>query len=95
MNSDGIPVKYHEKLPYDKAVQYAALLSDFCTSSRKCLKELLPYVENDLNAVRIRTKERTEIIVVSAMDYVLIVVQNCSGKPINYDEGEAAKPAEA
>jgi hypothetical protein len=28
-----------------------------------------------------RTKEGTEIIAVSAADYVLVVIQNCTGRP--------------
>ena len=42
ISSEGIPVKYHERVPYDKAVQYGALFSDFCAKARRALKDLLP-----------------------------------------------------
>eukprot|EP00416_Gambierdiscus_australes_P029004 CAMPEP_0171084264 /NCGR_PEP_ID=MMETSP0766_2-20121228/18209_1 /TAXON_ID=439317 /ORGANISM="Gambierdiscus australes, Strain CAWD 149" /LENGTH=122 /DNA_ID=CAMNT_0011541753 /DNA_START=45 /DNA_END=413 /DNA_ORIENTATION=- len=81
LNSDGIPVKHHEQMPYHRAVMYAALLSDFVNNCKKCLKELLNGVNGELENARIRTKEGTEIICVTVTDYTFIVIQNCTGKP--------------
>uniref|UniRef100_A0A0G4HIY7 Roadblock/LAMTOR2 domain-containing protein n=1 Tax=Chromera velia CCMP2878 TaxID=1169474 RepID=A0A0G4HIY7_9ALVE len=84
MNSDGIPIKIHKRMQHEKAVQYAALISDFLLTARRTLRELLPD-NNDLASVRIRTKEGTEILVVTAAEYVLIVVQNCTGTPLDWE----------
>jgi len=42
INSEGIPVKFHERLPYDQAVSYACLMSDFYSKARRSMKELMP-----------------------------------------------------
>ncbi|CAE8611868.1 unnamed protein product [Polarella glacialis] len=81
LNADGIPVKWHEQMPYERAVIYAALLSDFVNHCKKCLRELLSGpAESELANVRIRTKEGTEVICVTYTEYTLIVIQNCTGK---------------
>mmetsp|Transcript_15891 Transcript_15891/g.46360 ORF Transcript_15891/g.46360 Transcript_15891/m.46360 type:complete len:123 (+) Transcript_15891:92-460(+) len=90
MNSDGIPVKHHEQMPYHRAVMYAALLSDFVNNCKKCLRELLNGpAESELANVRIRTKEGTEIICVTVAEYTFIVIQNCTGKPWVVEEETA------
>mmetsp|Transcript_105683 Transcript_105683/g.183718 ORF Transcript_105683/g.183718 Transcript_105683/m.183718 type:complete len:127 (-) Transcript_105683:63-443(-) len=82
LNSDGIPVKHNNEMPYHRAVMYAALLLDFVNNCKKCLKELLNGpTESELANVRIRTKEGTEIICVHYTEYTFIVIQNCTGKP--------------
>eukprot|EP00441_Pelagodinium_beii_P013726 CAMPEP_0197662148 /NCGR_PEP_ID=MMETSP1338-20131121/52271_1 /TAXON_ID=43686 ORGANISM="Pelagodinium beii, Strain RCC1491" /NCGR_SAMPLE_ID=MMETSP1338 /ASSEMBLY_ACC=CAM_ASM_000754 /LENGTH=130 /DNA_ID=CAMNT_0043239867 /DNA_START=84 /DNA_END=476 /DNA_ORIENTATION=+ len=81
VNSDGIPTKWHESVPYERALMYAALMSDFVTNCKKCLKELLTGpAESELGNVRIRTKEGTEVICVTYTEYTFIVIQNCTGK---------------
>mmetsp|Transcript_70035 Transcript_70035/g.130924 ORF Transcript_70035/g.130924 Transcript_70035/m.130924 type:complete len:127 (-) Transcript_70035:67-447(-) len=89
LNSDGIPVKHHEQMPYHTAVMYAALLSDFINNCKKCLRELLNGpAESELANVRIRTKEGTEIICVTVPEYTFIVIQNCTGKDwVTAEEG--------
>merc|ERR1712113_176679 len=95
LNADGIPVKHTESMPYDRAVMMAALLSDFINNCKKCLRELLQSpAESELANVRIRTKEGTEIIGVTAGEYTLIVVQNCTFKPWVFDTEDGAAPAE-
>eukprot|EP00443_Scrippsiella_acuminata_P047939 CAMPEP_0115226158 /NCGR_PEP_ID=MMETSP0270-20121206/30481_1 /TAXON_ID=71861 /ORGANISM="Scrippsiella trochoidea, Strain CCMP3099" /LENGTH=122 /DNA_ID=CAMNT_0002640561 /DNA_START=60 /DNA_END=425 /DNA_ORIENTATION=+ len=90
LNSDGIPVKHHDQMPYWRAVMYAALCSDFVNSCKKCLRELLNGpAESELANVRIRTKEGTEIICVAVADYTFLVIQNCTGKPWVQDPEEA------
>mmetsp|Transcript_63198 Transcript_63198/g.142786 ORF Transcript_63198/g.142786 Transcript_63198/m.142786 type:complete len:124 (+) Transcript_63198:88-459(+) len=92
LNSDGIPVKHHDQMPYHRAVMYAALLSDFVNNCKKVLRDLLNGpAESELANVRIRTKEGTEIICVTVTEYTFIVIQNCTGKPwIVEEEGGAA-----
>mmetsp|Transcript_5603 Transcript_5603/g.10008 ORF Transcript_5603/g.10008 Transcript_5603/m.10008 type:complete len:131 (-) Transcript_5603:148-540(-) len=81
VNSDGIPCKWHESVPYERALTYAALLSDFIANCKKSLKELLSGpAESELANVRIRTKEGTELICVTYAEYSFIVIQNCTGK---------------
>jgi predicted regulator of Ras-like GTPase activity (Roadblock/LC7/MglB family) len=81
LNADGIPVKLHDKIPYEKAVQYAALMSDIAMQSRKCLRELQAGVDAELTNVRMRTKEGTEVIAIPSAEYTIVVVQNCSNHP--------------
>eukprot|EP00929_Paragymnodinium_shiwhaense_P116831 TRINITY_DN86781_c0_g1_i1.p1 TRINITY_DN86781_c0_g1~~TRINITY_DN86781_c0_g1_i1.p1 ORF type:complete len:129 (+),score=29.84 TRINITY_DN86781_c0_g1_i1:185-571(+) len=89
LNSDGIPVKWHDYVPYHRAVMYAALLSDFVNNCKKCLKELTNGpAESELANVRIRTKEGTEIICVTVTEYTFIVIQNCTGKPWSWGDEE-------
>eukprot|EP00742_Colponemidia_sp_Colp-10_P001422 GILJ01001530.1.p1 GENE.GILJ01001530.1~~GILJ01001530.1.p1 ORF type:complete len:106 (+),score=10.87 GILJ01001530.1:55-372(+) len=76
VNADGIPVKFHD-VPYERAVQYAALVSDMTFKTKKYVKELLPAPDNDLTCYRMRTKLGNEIIVSTAADYTLVVLQNC------------------
>lgn len=90
LNSDGIPVKSTERMPYDRAVMYAALMTDFVQNCKKCLRELLTGGESELANVRIRTKEGTEILALPAGEYTLIVIQNCTGKPWVWGDEEAA-----
>merc|ERR1719359_865374 len=59
---------------------YAALMTDFVGSCKKCLRELLTGGESELANVRIRTKEGTEILALPAGEYTLIVIQNCTGQ---------------
>jgi hypothetical protein len=40
LSPDGIPIKYHEKMPYVKAVMYAGLAMSFVQNSRLALKAL-------------------------------------------------------
>mmetsp|Transcript_36587 Transcript_36587/g.84365 ORF Transcript_36587/g.84365 Transcript_36587/m.84365 type:complete len:128 (+) Transcript_36587:56-439(+) len=87
INSDGIPTKWHESMPYERAVIYAALMSDFIAHCKKSLKELLTGpADCELANVRLRTKEGTEIICVPMPEYTLAVIQNCTGKPWVADE---------
>ncbi|CAE7760418.1 DYNLRB1, partial [Symbiodinium sp. KB8] len=77
INSDGIPTKWHESMPYERAVVYAALMSDFVAHCKKSLRELLSGpAESELANVRIRTKEGTELICVTQTEYIFVVVQN-------------------
>eukprot|EP00927_Polykrikos_kofoidii_P048678 TRINITY_DN42917_c0_g1_i1.p2 TRINITY_DN42917_c0_g1~~TRINITY_DN42917_c0_g1_i1.p2 ORF type:complete len:125 (+),score=24.64 TRINITY_DN42917_c0_g1_i1:118-492(+) len=89
LNADGIPIKWHDRMPYEKAIMYAALLSDFVANCKKCLRELLNApAESDLANVRMRTKEGSEIICVTVAEYAIIVIQNCTGKPWNWEADE-------
>mmetsp|Transcript_31877 Transcript_31877/g.73069 ORF Transcript_31877/g.73069 Transcript_31877/m.73069 type:complete len:129 (-) Transcript_31877:57-443(-) len=91
MNNDGIPVKYHQRMPYDMAIKYSALLLDFTMKARKCLKELMGG-DSELANLRIRTKEKTEVIVgttvMASVEYILVVIQNCSGAPWQWPDQE-------
>jgi predicted regulator of Ras-like GTPase activity (Roadblock/LC7/MglB family) len=90
VNPDGIPIKYHSKMSYGKAVLYAAMVADFYTRAKLSLAGLenVPG-EMDLNHFRIRTKMGTELMVTGKSDYLLVVVQNCSGNPWVWDSEES------
>eukprot|EP00438_Fugacium_kawagutii_P007633 Skav221474 [mRNA] locus=scaffold1700:473812:481159:+ [translate_table: standard] len=87
INADGIPTKWHESMPYDRAVMYAALMSDLLGHCKKSLRELLTSpAESELTNIRLRTKQGTEIICVTQVEYTLVVIQNCTGVPIAQDD---------
>ena len=95
LNNEGIPVKYHEKMSYEKAVMYASLMSDFHLKARRALKELLPGPDSEMSNFRMRTSEGTELVGVSIGDFLLVVVQNCTGKPWHFPQEEGAAEASA
>ena len=95
LNAEGIPVKHHDKMPYDKAVTYACLMSDFHTKAKRALKDLVSGPESEISNFRMRTAEGTELIGVAVQDYLLVVVQNCTGKPWKFPEDEAQAAADA
>eukprot|EP00435_Cladocopium_sp_Y103_P005552 s361_g1.t2 len=87
INADGIPTKWHETMPYDRAVMYAALMSDFIAHCKKSLRGLLTSpAESELANIRLRTKQGTEIICVTQVEYTLVVIQNCTGVPLVDEE---------
>eukprot|EP00397_Hematodinium_sp_SG-2012_P063059 GEMP01086306.1.p2 GENE.GEMP01086306.1~~GEMP01086306.1.p2 ORF type:complete len:120 (+),score=24.51 GEMP01086306.1:45-404(+) len=86
LNADAIVVKHSDDMPYERAVMYGALVTDFLLNCRKCLRDLLA---DEPTSVRMRTKESTEIIVLMSGDNTLIAIQNC-GKQT---EGGEEKPA--
>merc|ERR1712151_1125245 len=91
MNGDGIPVKHTDSMAYSRAVMISALMTDFISNCKKCLKELLQSpAESELSNVRIRTKEGTEIIGVQFGEYTFVVVQNCTFKDWANPEEEGA-----
>jgi hypothetical protein len=59
----GIPVKHHESMPYEKAVTYATLISDFHMKAKKCLRELLTGTEVKKIFIHVMTR----LFVVSMM----------------------------
>merc|ERR1719230_681386 len=69
---------------------YASLMTDFVANCKKCLRELLTGGESELANVRIRTAEGTEIIALPSVEYTLIVIQNCTGKPWLWGDEETA-----
>jgi hypothetical protein len=94
LNAEGIPVKYHDKLPYEKAVTYACLMSDFHTKAKRALRDLVSGPDSEISNFRMRTAEGTELIGVAIQDFLLVVVQNCTGKPWKYPEDEAQQGAD-
>ena len=76
-------------MPYEKAVLYASLATDFSMRSKQVFHELYGKTEDsDLMNFRFRSQEGTEIITTVCNDYLLVVIQNCTGKPWRWaDEG--------
>ena len=71
-NADGIPLRKSDKtISNEKAVQYAALVSDLWTVSKKIVQKDLknpevfspPKFQNDIEVIRMRTTHYTELIV--------------------------------
>lgn len=82
ISPDGIPIKHHSKMSYSTAILYSGLVSDFHARAKNALQRLeLSASDSELHHFRLRTRLGTEIIVTSKSDYLLAVVQNCTGKP--------------
>jgi len=72
---DAIPIKH--SWPEEKehvVVQYAALVSDLMGRTKQNMKRLLPAPDCDVQSIRIRTKEGTELIITHADEYVMLVI---------------------
>jgi len=94
MSADGIPVKWdQDRVSYERAVMYSALMMDYIQNCKKCLRELVPGPDAELQNVRLRTNDGCEIIALSANEYTLITMQNCTGKPWDFGDEEVAAPA--
>lgn len=79
-------------MDYATAVLYAALVTEFHMRSKQALEELFGKSEaSELCNFRLRTKESTELVVTAFNEYLLVVVQNCSGKPWLW-KSEAVSP---
>jgi Roadblock/LC7 domain len=86
LNPEGIPVKYHEKMPYDQVLKYSCLMTDFAVKAKKCLKEMGN--DSEIQNFRMRTSSRIELIGTLLNEFILVVAQNCSGKEWKWPEEE-------
>lgn len=87
-NADGIVVRYHGKvMTYQMAVHYAALLTDYWDHIKKIFGKTLNPIfnktkentnEHEVEYIRMRTKNETELILTSHSDFFLVCIQNCS-----------------
>ncbi|CDI80949.1 roadblock/LC7 domain-containing protein, putative [Eimeria praecox] len=93
VNSDGIPIRNHEKLSRERSVHYASLLTnDLASMTAAAFRDLLFFgaKRGDLTTIRLRTAKGLEIITCQiASGYSLIAIQNCTDKP--YVSGDAAQ----
>lgn len=79
MNPDGIPVKYHEKMDYGQVLLYANLVSEFQLRVKRSFHQFFGKSEvSDLDSFRIRSKDRSEILVTTHNDFILVLIQDCS-----------------
>lgn len=89
LSPDGIPIKHDERMPYATAVLYASLVTEFYTRSSFVMRELSETESTGgVRSFSFRTKERTEIIVAVNSEYLLVVIQNCTGKPWKWPDGQ-------
>lgn len=89
LSPEGIPIRHHERMPYQTAVLYASLITDYAQKSRSVLAELSTNAtDGELLNFRFRTKDGTEIITTACSEYLLVVIQNCTGKPWVWAEEE-------
>ena len=88
LSPEGIPIRHHERMPYAKAVQYAYLISDFALRAKSVFGQLNSTSGGELQNFRFRTKEGTEIVTAVCMDYLLVVIQNCTGQPWKWPDDQ-------
>jgi len=77
-NNDGIPLKYHQDISYEKSVHFGALFSELWNVARKIIQRELKSPDNSLETIRLRTKASTEMIVSQIGNYTLVCIQNCN-----------------
>jgi len=71
-------MRYNEKtMTHEKAVHYAALVSDYMQVTKKILKEMKD--EGGPQHIRMRTKKGTEFIITSSDEFTMCCVQDCKG----------------
>jgi hypothetical protein len=84
----GIPIKrWEKKISSEQSIHYASLFSDFWVVTKKVIQREIKNndvnyfyfnnLQNDLETIRIRTKQYTEIIVSQVGDYTIVAIQNC------------------
>ena len=70
-------------MTHEKAVHYAALISDFMHVTRKIVgKEMKDVMESDtdISHIRMRTAKGTEFIITSDHEFTMCCVQDCTGQ---------------
>ncbi len=82
-NYEGIPMR--NTMPDEKAVHYAALISDFLGVTKKIInrelmKDQTPS-ENEIEYIRMRTKHMTELIITTWNEFTICCIQDCDPKP--------------
>eukprot|EP00825_Cyclidium_porcatum_P045738 TRINITY_DN7034_c0_g1_i12.p3 TRINITY_DN7034_c0_g1~~TRINITY_DN7034_c0_g1_i12.p3 ORF type:complete len:140 (+),score=40.31 TRINITY_DN7034_c0_g1_i12:273-692(+) len=81
-NADGIPLKrFEKKISHEKSVHMAYLFQDLWNVTRKVIQKDLNHPENDVEIIRLRTRQQYEYIITQAGDYTIVVKQLC-GKAI-------------
>jgi len=75
LSPEGIPVRYHDSMSYEKALLYAGLITSYNVRVRHMLGLVLG--ADKLSNYRFRTNANKEIIVTVAGEYLLVVIQNC------------------
>lgn len=90
LSPEGIPIKYHERMLYSTAVLYASLVTEFYSRSNFVMREIAESPPTQgVQSFSFRTKFQTEIIVVVHNEYLLAVIQNCTGKPWQWPDDQA------
>ena len=79
LSPDGIPIRYHDSIPYSDAILYASLVCDFHSRAKLSVVELFGAgADSELEDFRLRTDKGKEMIVTIAGDYLLVVIQKCT-----------------
>ena len=79
LSPEGIPIRYHDSIPYETAILYASLMSDFNLRARNSMLDLIgASPDSEVVDFRFRTDQGRELIVTVSGDYLLVVVQRCA-----------------
>ena len=83
-SQDGIPMRYAGKgISHKKAVHYSALITDYWQIVTKTLNNTLAKVlrsgeenssDNDIEYIRLRTKNQTELIITSHNGFFIVCI---------------------
>jgi hypothetical protein len=74
LSPEGIPVRYHESLSYEKALTYAGLMTAYHARGKYMMNSV--FGDEKVVNYRYRTSANTEIIMTVAGEYLLVVIQN-------------------
>lgn len=78
-NNEGIPLKKMDSvISHEKAVQYAALLGEFWNVTNKIIKRGLKKPDNEIENIRMRTAQQTELIISQVGDLYIVCIQDCN-----------------
>eukprot|EP01039_Chlorochromonas_danica_P006220 gene6220-6858_t len=76
LNNDGIVIKY-ENMSYRVAVHHAHLILSLCSKASKYIRDLLETPDNEVESIRLITKEY-EMIVAQHGNFTLVVTHSNS-----------------
>ena len=88
---DAIPIKH--SWPEEKesiVVHYAALISDLMGRTQQNMKRLFPAPDCDMQSIRIRTQQGTELIITISDNYVMLVIQQVDPPKVAEETEEQA-----
>ncbi len=94
-NNEGIPLKKMDSvISHEKAVQYAALIGEFWNVTNKIIKRELRKPDNEIEVIRMRTSNSTELIISQYGDFNIVCIQDCDLANLKNKKAVVATPGE-
>ena len=64
----------HENMEYKRAVHYTAVVLELCAKTKRFVKELFESPDNEVESLRLKTKDY-EMIIAQHSNFTLLVIQ--------------------